>query len=229
MPLRLNRAGALVACLVAALFVSSCKLIQTGDDASCPEPGPLEQTLLAHEPTMKSLAHDLDKVEKHIEWYGSVVPKVPDVWGQARLTKHREEFEDVMATDLHGFEVKLNGAVTRADSACFAQAVALSAAIQPGPRTSIFGSRMLSDTTNVTNQPTTLNGPIVEVQSDEGEGAHVRVAVHADVEALHEAMSAWKLSGWSKPVPAPVPTMRVLATRPTKSVIWDGLLPDMGG
>ena len=68
---------------------------------------------------------------KHIELYGSVVPKVPDIWGQARLQKHREEFECVMVNDLMNFEVRLNGAVNRADSSFLAQAVALGDAITP--------------------------------------------------------------------------------------------------
>ena len=55
----------------------------------------------------------------------------PDVWGQARLTKHREEFEKEMQGDLGNFKEKLNGSLTRADSAFFSQAVALGIAAQP--------------------------------------------------------------------------------------------------
>src|SRR5687768_8080590 len=67
----------------------------------CPEPGcsgdecPHPATV-CEKPTVRALAHDLDSLESHIERYGSVVAQHPSVWGQARLTKHREEFENVM-------------------------------------------------------------------------------------------------------------------------------------
>src|SRR5947209_3970626 len=41
------------------------------------------------DPTVMNLARDLDHLERHVDWFGSVVAKVPDVWGQARLTQHR--------------------------------------------------------------------------------------------------------------------------------------------
>src|SRR5262249_46409570 len=119
--------------LVLALVCSSCISLEqfAGDSGlgGCPSGDcnyPL--TKVCHKPTMHALAKDLDHLEKHIDWYGSVVAKVPDVWGQARLTKHREEFEDRMAVELDTFGVKLNGNLARTDQSFFAQAVALGAA-----------------------------------------------------------------------------------------------------
>ena len=77
---------------------------------------------------MMALGQDLDHLEKHIDWYGSVVPKVPDIWGQARLTQYREEFEEVMHEELTGFNLSLQGSLARSDQAFFAQANALSLA-----------------------------------------------------------------------------------------------------
>lgn len=84
-------------------------------------------------PTVLTLANDLDHLERHIDWYGSVVAKVPDVWGQARLTQYRDEFEKAMAQDRLSFDPGLQGALSRSDTAYFASATALSFAAQPKP------------------------------------------------------------------------------------------------
>ncbi|VTU02541.1 Uncharacterized protein OS=Singulisphaera acidiphila (strain ATCC BAA-1392 / DSM 18658 / VKM B-2454 / MOB10) GN=Sinac_2187 PE=4 SV=1 [Gemmataceae bacterium] len=86
-------------------------------------------------PTMQALGSDLERLEKHIDLFGSVVPKVPDVWGQARLTQYREEFERVMQKDLEKFDVNLQGSLARADQSFFQQSVALSAAVSGGVAT----------------------------------------------------------------------------------------------
>ncbi|TWU05907.1 hypothetical protein [Stieleria varia] len=81
---------------------------------------------------VEKLAGQIDCLEKHIEKYGSVVAKKPDVWGEARLTRHRSEFEQVMSEELNGFKETINATLTRADSAYLANAFALSAALQEG-------------------------------------------------------------------------------------------------
>src|SRR5262249_50900532 len=55
--------------------------------------------------------------------------KQPDIWGQARLTKHRQEYEEQMAAQLGNFQVTLNGALARSDQAYLADAFALGAAV----------------------------------------------------------------------------------------------------
>src|SRR5438093_303142 len=62
-------------------------------------------------PSVLTLAKDLDHLEKHIDWYGSVVAKVPDVWGQARLTQYRDEFEKTMAKEVENFVFSLQGSL----------------------------------------------------------------------------------------------------------------------
>ena len=91
----------------------------SGDDSAC----------AGKPPSMMSLGHNLDCLERQIEQNGSVVIKVPDVWGQARLTKYREEFEEQMALELPKFQDSLQGRLAREDQAFFAQANSLSAAI----------------------------------------------------------------------------------------------------
>lgn len=77
---------------------------------------------------IEELAENIDWLEHHIDSYGSIVAKQPDIWGEARLTKHRDEYERVMFTRLGGFGFRLNAAITQADAAFLAQALALSAA-----------------------------------------------------------------------------------------------------
>src|SRR4051794_1811883 len=83
-------------------------------------------------PTVETLARDVDNLERHIDTYGSVVAQHPDVWGQARMTRHREEFEREMAKELNQFAFTLQAAVSRSDQAYVADALALSAAAAGG-------------------------------------------------------------------------------------------------
>ncbi|HTU25005.1 MAG TPA: hypothetical protein VMF30_06390, partial [Pirellulales bacterium] len=109
---------------------------------------------VCEEPTVESLAYDLDKLEAHIERYGSIVAKQPDVWGQARLTAHRQEFEAQMASQLNAFDYTLQGSVAASDQAYFADALALSAAA--APRGARGGS---TSTPTVSNSSTTTAAP----------------------------------------------------------------------
>src|SRR5262249_42889271 len=53
---------------------------------------------------VRGLACEIDCLEKQIEKYGTVVPKHADVWGQARLMMHRQEFEREMRKDVGRFD-----------------------------------------------------------------------------------------------------------------------------
>jgi hypothetical protein len=45
-------------------------------------------------PSVRDLAARLDWLEQHLDTYGSIVVKHPDVWGQSRLMRHRHEYEE---------------------------------------------------------------------------------------------------------------------------------------
>lgn len=75
------------------------------------------------------LARTLDDLEKKLNKDGTVVAKAPDIWGEARLTKHRQEFERQMAKELDGFEFRLNAAISRSDQALLTSALAIGQAI----------------------------------------------------------------------------------------------------
>ncbi|HYH67404.1 MAG TPA: hypothetical protein VD866_22085 [Urbifossiella sp.] len=129
---RAVRPGLTAGLIVLAFSLSSCKhgWVPKGDSCAGDGGCPPKAAVCTH-PTVHALAHDLDHLEKHIEFFGSVVPKAPDVWGQARLTQHREEFEERMKVELDTFGIKLNGNLARADQAFFAQSVALGIAASP--------------------------------------------------------------------------------------------------
>lgn len=79
--------------------------------------------------TVQTLARKIDRLEKHIDEYGSVVPKSPDVWGEARLTKYRRMVEKQLKALEGGFQSRINGAISRSDQAYLTSSLALQAAV----------------------------------------------------------------------------------------------------
>lgn len=79
----------------------------------------------APETSVQKLARAMDWLEEELLEDGSVVAKAPDVWGEARLTAHRAEFEKQMAAQVDGFKVRVNASVSRSDQAFLASALAL--------------------------------------------------------------------------------------------------------
>lgn len=113
-------------CWKAQLTVST-----SGIDEEFPELGP-GQTV-----PVQRLAHEIDVLERHIETFGSIVPKRADVWGQARLTLHRQEFEREMLNELTQFNESLQGYISRRDQAFLANAFSLQAVMQSGAAVSV--------------------------------------------------------------------------------------------
>ncbi|WP_171470480.1 hypothetical protein [Frigoriglobus tundricola] len=123
-----------------------------GDGCGTGSGDPFVAPTVTNDPTVRALACDLDHLEKHIEWYGSVVAKVPDVWGQARLTQYRDEFEKAMSAEIANFGYVINGSESRSDQSYLASATALSFAVQPKPP--LVGSVSSSKTTPPSLVPT---------------------------------------------------------------------------
>ncbi len=113
-----------------ALLTSSCQRIGSLDSIELisDEDGAPAQAL--NQPTAGDLATALDSLERGIESDGSVVAEQPSVWGQARLTMYRQEFETTMAAMLNKFQFTLQGSLNRSDQAYAADALALSYAAQ---------------------------------------------------------------------------------------------------
>ena len=118
----------------------ACQMVAQREVA-VPQVLPDLQSRVATERTMRSIGADLDSLEHHIECYGSATAKTPDVWGQARLTRYREEFEREMASEVDAFRLNLQGSNRRTDQSFAAYSMSLAAAIQdPVPAAKPSGS-----------------------------------------------------------------------------------------
>ncbi|MFM7136223.1 MAG: hypothetical protein ACKO1M_04010, partial [Planctomycetota bacterium] len=83
---------------------------------------------LPPDPCLDQLAGEVAWLEHHIDHYGSIVAKAPDVWGQNRLTRHRAEYEEQMRAQLGRFESRSSAALRRSDQAFLGMALAVQAA-----------------------------------------------------------------------------------------------------
>ncbi len=136
--------------LVIALLTCSCLTLPrqdgwpdwTGDELPADEP--------AGPPSVQRLACDIDCLEKHLEKYGSIVPKHADVWGQARLTMYRQEFERVMRPDAYRFDATIQATIATSDQAFLANAFSLQAALGGASLSSAASaSQLVSDPKDV--------------------------------------------------------------------------------
>lgn len=122
------------------------------------------------DPSLEAIAHDLDSLERHIDFNGSITTKHPDIWGSARLTKYQQEVEAIFAAEANKDNVTLQvtsfqGARSRSDQAFLTNAVALNLAltgqqaalIPPDPVTITTGTRTLVNNTNATGTNTNQN------------------------------------------------------------------------
>ena len=74
---------------------------------------------------VERLAAEIDWLEHHIDTYGSIVAKHPDIWGQSRLTRHRAEYEEQLRAQLGGFQEINNASLRRSDQAFVGLALSL--------------------------------------------------------------------------------------------------------
>jgi hypothetical protein len=128
---------------------------------------------VCYTPTVDALARDADFLERHIETYGSVVTKQPDVWGQSRLTIYRNEYEQLMKAELDNFQFTLQGTVSGSDQAYFADSFALGAAATAGaarPGTASRGAAATAATSNTTVVPTSSTESADKSQSQTPSG-----------------------------------------------------------
>lgn len=155
-----------LAILVALLSLTSCEVagplwgpgypdVDAGCSGGTGCKGCADKAKVCTKPTVLALARDLDMLEKLIEKYGSIVTKQPDIWGQARLTRHREEFETQMAAELTTFVPSLQGTLSVTDQAYVADATALSAAVTRPPRRAASSTSTVSSGAATTPQQTT--------------------------------------------------------------------------
>jgi len=84
--------------------------------------------------SIERVADELDYLEHQIETYGSIVPKQPDIWGEARLTQQRRQYEVELAKrfDEARFDQGMQASIRRADLSFLAASFAIGAAAGDG-------------------------------------------------------------------------------------------------
>ncbi len=115
------------------------------------------------ETAVVQFARTLDDLEKKLDLDGTVVAKAPDIWGEARLTKHREEFEREMAKEIENFDFRINAAISRTDQAFLANALAISS-IGAGTKLKADGTPDVPTALNVSQAASLLPGLATEAQ-----------------------------------------------------------------
>jgi hypothetical protein len=84
-----------------------------------------EKPVTCKDDQVELLASEIDWLEHHIDTYGSIVAKQPDVWGQSRLTRHRYEYESQMKAELGNFQDLNNASISRSDQSFVGLAMAM--------------------------------------------------------------------------------------------------------
>jgi len=74
---------------------------------------------------VERLAAEIDWLEHHVDRFGSIVAKEPDVWGQSRLTRYRYEFETLLENELGNFQDRSNASLERSDQSFVGMAMSL--------------------------------------------------------------------------------------------------------
>jgi hypothetical protein len=120
------------------------------------------------DPAIEELAANIDWLEHQIDRWGSVAPKTPDIWGEARLTKYRSEVETELEKEVKNFAPSLNGVQSVNDQAFLAVAFALRSIGKGGsaaniPATSI---NVASATSKPDSNTGTANGvPSIQINT----------------------------------------------------------------
>ncbi|MCO8120160.1 hypothetical protein NHH03_00300 [Stieleria sp. TO1_6] len=104
---------------------------------------------------VETLAENIDWLEHQIDRYGTIVAKSPDVWGEARLTKYRQEVEQQLSDEVGQFdENRLSGASFVRDQALLAAAVGVGSGTNAPDATNLLGtSQQTSISIDMQNDP----------------------------------------------------------------------------
>ncbi|MBI3118063.1 MAG: hypothetical protein HYZ00_05235, partial [Candidatus Hydrogenedentes bacterium] len=91
-------------------------------------PGPSGAEAPGSNVDVMDYAFDVERASRFFDKYGSIVPKQPDVWGESRLARYRQQFETEMAKDIDDFKTTMQAALGRSDQAYLTMALSLNAA-----------------------------------------------------------------------------------------------------
>ena len=117
-----------------------------------------ERPATCKDDSVEQLAAQIDWLEHHIDRYGSIVAKQPDVWGQSRLTRYRYEFESQLKAKLGDFQDLNNASLQRSDQSFVGIAMALSGgrggAASPAPA--------VQNVQNLISDPTQASSGVID-------------------------------------------------------------------
>lgn len=104
------------------------------------------------DPAVEQLAANIDWLEHQIDRWGTIVAKAPDVWGEARLTKHRSEVEAQLSKRVDGFQERISGAASVRDLALLAAAVSFEGTGNTAQSTLLGSNTSLLAPVNLANE-----------------------------------------------------------------------------
>jgi hypothetical protein len=99
---------------------------------------------------VERLAAEIDWLKTHINAYGSIVAKHPDVWGQNRLTRARYEYEEQLRAQLGAFQELNHASLRHSDQAFLGLAMTMGQTPATGRGTTAT-TRPAEATASVTN------------------------------------------------------------------------------
>jgi len=108
--------------------------------------------------SVEQLATEIDWLEHHIDRFGSIVAKQPDVWGQSRLTRYRYEYENQLKSKLGDFQDLNNASLQRSDQSFVGVAMALSG----GKPTSTTLPPIVTNVQNLISDPTQASSGVID-------------------------------------------------------------------
>jgi len=92
-----------------------------------------EEPQTGKDDSIEELANNIDWLEHYLDEWGTIVAKHPAIWGEARLTRHRDEYERVMFAELGHFQDRLNATIQTSDQNYLLNIFSLTSAVNRGP------------------------------------------------------------------------------------------------
>ena len=155
----------------------------------------------------------VDELDRALFAAGMIDIKAPDVWGQNRMTRHRDEFERTMYKQLGNFQEILQAAQRRADIAAMTSATALSFSPAAPAAAATGGSGLFSGLPRAVRSAGLPLTPVVLPPSVVNNNlSGLPAAVAKDL-----AASSITLPGSTAPAPAPARHRRHPRRTPTRA------------
>jgi len=110
------------------------------------------------EECVERLGKEIDWLEHHIDRFGSIVAKQPDVWGQSRLTRYRYEYETLLEKELGNFQDRANASLMRSDQSFVGVAMALAA----GRQSPTTPQPAVQNVQNLISDPTQASSGVID-------------------------------------------------------------------